>query len=101
MLWFDDWDGYRVVFCRHEALYRIALNDSVHLALVAVTLRQSDLATQIDIARAFGHSVASQRRWETLYWEHGIDGLQPKTPTGRPAQGERIKKQRVFRHLLE
>src|ERR1700728_3281004 len=82
-LWFDDCDGYRVVFCRHEILYRIAIEDSAHLALVAVTLRLSDLATQIEIAKAFGHSVPTQRRWETRYAQHGSSGLQPKTPTGR------------------
>ena len=48
ILWFDDCDGYRVVFCRHEILYRVALADSHHLALVAVALRQSELATQVD-----------------------------------------------------
>src|SRR4051812_7738278 len=57
ILWFDDCDGYRVVFCRHEILYRVALGDPLHLALVAVTLRQSKLATQVEIAAAFGHSV--------------------------------------------
>src|SRR5271166_2205458 len=86
ILWFDDCDGYRVIFCHHEILYRVALDDSVHLALVAVTLRQSELATQIDIAKAFGHSVATQRRWETRYSQHGNSGLQHKTPTGRHAK---------------
>jgi transposase-like protein len=86
ILWFDDCDGYRVIFCRHEILYRVALDDSVHLALVAVTLRQSELATQIEIAKAFGHSVATQRRWETRYSQDGSPGLQAKTPTGRHAK---------------
>src|ERR1700719_2433450 len=85
-LWFEDCDGYRVVFCRHEILYRIALDDSHHLALVAVTLRQSELATQVEIAAAFGHSVATQRRWETRYSQHGSSGLQANTPTGRPTK---------------
>src|SRR4051794_8920572 len=85
-LWFDDCDGYRVVFCRHEVLYRVALGDPLHLALVAVTLRQSKLATQVEIAAAFGHSVATQRRWETRYCQHGSDGLQARTPTGRHAK---------------
>src|SRR3954452_19450308 len=88
-LWFDDCDGYRVVFCRHEVLYRVALSDPLHLALVAVTLRQSGLATQVEIAKAFGHSVATQRRWETRYRRHGSDGLQANTPTGRPAKLDR------------
>jgi hypothetical protein len=86
ILWFDDCDGYRVVFCRHEILYRVALDDPLHLALVAVTLRQSELATQVEIAAAFGHSVATQRRWETRYSQQGSDGLQANTPTGRPAK---------------
>jgi transposase len=86
ILWFDDCDGYRVIFSRQEILYRVGLDDSVHLALVAVTLRQSALATQIEIAKAFGHSVATQRRWETRYAQHGSPGLQAKTPTGRHAK---------------
>ena len=66
-VWFVDQDGYRVVFRRHEPLYRVALSDTVHLRLVAVSLRQSQLATQAEIARAFGHSVVTQRRWERRY----------------------------------
>jgi transposase len=89
ILWFDDWDGYRVIFCRHEILYRVALDDSVHLALVAVTLRLSKLATQIEIANAFGHAVATQRRWEARYAQYGSAGLQPKSPTGRHAKLDR------------
>src|SRR5260370_3447649 len=89
ILWFDDCAGYRVIFCRHEILYRVALADSVNVALVGVMLRLSELATQIDIAKAFGHSVATQRRWETRYAQHGIVGLQPRTPTGRPSKLDR------------
>ena len=85
-LWFDDRDGYRVLFCRHEVLYRISLTDSFHLALVAVTLRQSQLATQLEIATAFGHSVATQRRWESHYQQYGSAGLQPDSPPGRPTK---------------
>src|SRR2546423_3520897 len=86
ILWFDDCDGYRVVFCRHEVLYRVALGDPLHLALVAVTLRQRGLATQAEIAAAFGHSVATQRRWQTRYRQHGSGRLEPHTPTGQPTQ---------------
>jgi hypothetical protein len=56
---------------------------------VAVTLRLSELATQIDIATAFGHAVATQRRWETRYAEYGSAGLQPKSSSGRPAKLDR------------
>ncbi len=99
ILWFDDCAGYRVIFCRHEILYRVALDDPPHLALVAVTLRQSELATQVEIAVAFGHSVATQRRWETRYSQHGSDGLQANTPTGRPAKlgrGQQVFVERWF-----
>jgi transposase len=82
-VWFIDADGYRVVFCRHEPLYRVALDDGVHLRLVAVSLRQSQLATQEEIARAFGHRVITQARWERQYEKQGIEGLTPKRPTGR------------------
>src|SRR3954452_10484512 len=99
ILWFDDCAGYRVVFCRHEILYRVALDDPLHLALVAVTLRQSELAPQVEIAKAFGHSVATQRRWETRYSQHGSNGLQANTPSGRPATldcGQQVFVERWF-----
>jgi len=82
-VWFVDSEGYRVVFRWHEPLYRVALTDEVHLRLVAVSLRQSALATQEEICRAFGHSVVTQARWERQYSKHGIDGLVPKKGTGR------------------
>ena len=82
-VWFVDHDGYRVVFRWHEPLYRVALSDTVHLRLVAVSLRQSQLATQAEIARAFDHSVGTQARWERRYQQAGIDGLMPKRSPGR------------------
>jgi len=82
-VWFVDHDGYRVVFRWHEPLYRVALSDTVHLRLVAVSLRQSQLATQAEIARAFGHSVGTQARWERRYQQAGIDGLMPRRSPGR------------------
>lgn len=82
-VWFVDSDGYRVIFRWHEPLYRVALTDEVHLRLVAVSLRQSQLATQEEICRAFGHDVSTQARWERQYRQHGIDGLVPKKRTGR------------------
>jgi prepilin-type processing-associated H-X9-DG protein len=85
-VWFEDRDGYRVVFRWHEPLYRVALDDTVHLRLVAVCLRQSQLATQAEIARAFGHSVITQRRWERRYEQESIDGLVPRRRSGRCRQ---------------
>lgn len=100
-LWFDDFAGFRVVFCRHEILYRVALNDAQHLALVAVTLRLSKLATQSELAATFGHAVATQRRWETRYLQHGSAGLQSKTPTGRPAKLDRGQRAFVERWFAD
>jgi transposase len=85
-VWFVDSDGYRVVFRWHEPLYRVALRDEVHLRLVAVSLRQSELATQEEICRAFGHTVSTQARWERQYSKDGLDGLLPKKHSGRPAE---------------
>lgn len=85
-LWFVDQDGYRVIFHWHEPLYRVALIDTVHVRQVAVSLRQSKLATQAEIAKAFGHSEVTQRRWERRYEEHGLEGLRPKSHPGRPRQ---------------
>ena len=73
-LWMVDQDGHRVIFCRHEPIYRIALGDEVHLRMVAVNLRLSNLAGQDEIAKAFGHSVPTQRRWERRYQEQNIEG---------------------------
>src|SRR3990172_10668582 len=83
-LWMVDHDGHRVIFLRHEPIYRIALGDEVHLRMVAVNLRLSKLASQDEIAKAFGHSVATQRRWETCYQEQNIEGLKRKRNPGRP-----------------
>src|SRR5260370_33445361 len=74
-LCFVDRDGSRLVFCRHDPLYRLALDDKPHGRFVAVMLRQSELATQEELARAFGHSVAAQRRWERRYQRDDLDGL--------------------------
>jgi len=88
-LWFVDSDGYRVIFHRHEPIYRVALADEVHLRLIAVTLRQSRLATQEEICRAFGHGVSTQVRWERHYRQQGVDGLVAKKRTGRPRELDR------------
>jgi prepilin-type processing-associated H-X9-DG protein len=82
-VYFVDRDGYRVVFRWEMPIYRIALADAVHLREVAVNLRQSELATQEQIAHAFGHTVITQSRWEHAFQKDGIEGLLPKRPSGR------------------
>lgn len=85
-VWFVDNDGYRVVFHRHEPIYTVALTDDVHRRLVAVALRQSGLATQEELCGAFGHSAATQARWERQYRKHAIDGLVSRKSSGRVPQ---------------
>ena len=89
VLWFVDRDGYRVVFLRQQPLYRVALDDELHLRLIAVSLRHSELATQKQIAKAFGHSEETQRRWERRYEKEGVDGLTPKPRPGGPRKIDR------------
>jgi transposase len=100
-LWFVDHDGYRVVFCRHDPIYRIALDDLPHLRYVCVMLRQSELATQEELAHAFGHSVASQRRWERHYQQHGLDGLVDQPSSGRPRKLDKAQEYFVRRWFLQ
>ncbi len=64
-VWFVDHDGFRVVFRGwNTPLFRISVEDKQEVRAVAVWLRTSGHATQDEIAGAFGHSIASQRRWE-------------------------------------
>jgi len=82
-LWFVDSDGYRVIYRGWQTpLYRVALDDEVQLRFVAVALRQAKLASQEEIARAFDHSIASQRRWERRYEADGLEGLRRKSAPG-------------------
>ena len=73
-LWFVDDDGSRVVFFRHEAIYQADLEDKQHLRFIAVSLRLNGHATQSEIAQAFGHTVRTQRDWETQYQKEGFAG---------------------------
>ena len=96
-LWFVDTDGFRVVFYHHEILYRVALADVVHLRLVAVSLRQSRLASQEELAQAFGHSVATQARWERQYQKDSLDGLTPRKSPGCQPQLDKTQERLVRR----
>ena len=79
-----DEEGVRVIFHWYEPLFRFSLSDWLSLRYVAVQLRLGNLATQEEIAQAFGHSVATQRRWETRFLAQGLEGLQRGKSTGRP-----------------
>ena len=83
-VWFVEHDGFRVVFRGwNTPLFRIAIEDKQEVRAVAVWLRMSGHAKQAEIARAFGHSVESQRRWERRYEKGGLAGLSPKAIPGR------------------
>ena len=81
---FVDQAGVRVVFRWHEPLYRFALSDILSMRFVAVSLRLGQLVTQEEVSQSFGHSVATQRRWENRFQKQGIEGLQKKKSSGRP-----------------
>ncbi len=83
-LYFVDRAGVRVVFRWHEPLYRFALSDKLSMRFVAVHLRLGELATQEEVSKSFGHSVATQRRWEKKFQEQGLQGLENKKSSGRP-----------------
>ena len=100
-LYFVDRDGYRVVFRWELPLYRFALADKVHLRAVAVNLRLSGLVRQDEIAKAFGHTVLTQSRWEHAYQKYGIDGLIPKRPTGRKRNLDKAQEGLVRRWFHE
>jgi transposase len=83
-VWFVDNDGFRVVYVGWESpLYRVALDDAVQMRFVAVSLHQTGLARQSEIARAFNISVATLRRWARRYAARGSEGLRRKTSPGR------------------
>src|SRR3990172_8924355 len=84
-LWFADSDGYRVIFnAWGDPLYRSAVDDKLTHRFVCVSLRQTKLATQQEIAAAFGHTEVTQRRWERRFERQGLAGLDDGKSTGRP-----------------
>ena len=83
-VWFVDSDGYRVVFRWHEPIYRVALSDEVHLRLVAIALRQSNLATGAEIA---GPSATVRRRRAAGNGSTGSTALTAWCP-GNPADAD-------------
>lgn len=77
--------GVCVILHWHEPLFRFAFSDKLTLRYAAVHLRLANLATQEEVATAFGHSVATQRRWENRYQADGLNGLINKKSPGRPS----------------
>jgi len=96
-VWFVDHDGLRIVFVRGIVVYRFLVDDVVMRRFVAVSLRLDKHATQIEIGAAFGHAVRSQARWEQLYREKGVEGLQDGKRTGRPRALDETKRALLLR----
>ena len=65
-----------------QVLYVAALDNEVELRAICVWLRRSNLATQVDLAAAFGHTTRTQRRWEQAYERDGLDGLRRQKAPG-------------------
>ncbi|RLA40363.1 MAG: hypothetical protein DRR06_17570 [Gammaproteobacteria bacterium] len=83
-LYFVDQADVRVIFRWHEPLYRFPISDTLSMRYAAVQLRLGELATQEEVSQSFGHSVATQRRWEKRFQEQGIEGLEKRKSSGRP-----------------
>lgn len=96
-VWFVDYDGWCIVFLRGIVLYRFLWDDVVTRRFVAVALRLDKHATQRELSAAFGHSLRSQARWEQLYREEGLEGLQDGKPTGRPRALDQAKRALLVR----
>jgi len=74
---------WRVVLVAGVVFMRFSLDDIVSTRMACVALRTSGLAFQEEVARAFGHSRATQCRWEEQYRDKGIEGLVDQPLLGR------------------
>jgi transposase len=79
----------RVISVHGVVFAHYNVEDRAAEAYAMVTLWESEYATQTQIARAFGHSVRSLRRYQERCEADGIQGLvrKPGRPTGRPSGG--------------
>ena len=82
-------DGQRVVLVDGQPVHHYSAEDGTAEAYAMVTLVEGGLADQNDVARVFGYSVRTIRRYGERYDQGGIAAL--GRPTGRPA-GTRSRK---------
>lgn len=87
-------EGYRVVSVDGMVLSHYSVEDRMAEAYAMVTLSQAGYADQNDVARAFGYSARSLRRFESRYESGGLQALgrSPGRPAGARTTG---KKQRT------
>ena len=80
---------WRVVSVSGVPLFRYHRDDRQSQRVACVALHMGGQATQAEVARAFGHSRATQCRWEEAYRLDGVSGLTPYRPDGRPVSVSR------------
>lgn len=79
-------EGTQRVICVHGVVFaHYSVEDSAAEAYAMITLWESAYATQSQIARAFGYSARSLRRYQERFAAEGIRALVRKP--GRPAGG--------------
>jgi transposase len=83
-------DGQRVVLVDGLPVHHYSIEDGTAEAYAMVTLVEGGFADQNDVARVFGCSVRTLRRYEARYDEGGMVAL--GRPPGRPT-GTRSRKQ--------
>ncbi|MBU1914686.1 MAG: helix-turn-helix domain-containing protein [Candidatus Thermoplasmatota archaeon] len=76
-------DGYRVVSVDSLVLHHYPVDDRLAEAYAMVTLVDVGYASQNDVARAFGYSARTLRRYQQRFGAGGLQAL-GRTP-GRPA----------------
>ena len=81
---FRDAEGMRVVFFGGIPLYNYDPADRFSERFVIVSLVEDRLARQVEAAIAFGHGVATVRRWQAAFRKSGSAGLDPKPGRRRP-----------------
>ena len=74
---------WRVVLVNGVVFAHYSCDDAASERHVCVRLRLSGLATQVEIADAFGHVRATQCRWERAFRDEGLPGLFTEPALGR------------------
>jgi len=76
--------SWRVVLVSGIVFSTYHADDKHSQRLACVALRLGGLATQAELSEGFRHGRATQCRWEAAYTGHGVAGLSPYRPEGRP-----------------
>ena len=80
----DNCDTNRHIFVDGVAAYVYRIGDRVQQRNVIVSLLRANLATELELSRAFGVSLRSVSRWNCIYNQDGVKGLIDKKRCGAP-----------------